>query len=645
MIPESNMLTVFIGSSSEAKKRNILSTFVDKLGDSFDVRPWDNAFETGSITIKRLLGWTKEIDAAICIFSKDDVLIKRDQSKFTVRDNVLFEYGLFLAILGTERVFIAAEEGTEIASDLDGVTFARFKDGSNAEHSIQLCCNKLRSSLTALSPLDHRIRHTNFNDKGIGISEAIAYSETRTRRIISDLDKYCMDETNKVDNPFHFDSHNASINAYKEGLNSVTRRFWTTTFITSGFWNQEQSEASVIQTNKNMLRRLSSSRGDVRRLFIIDRPIPSKADQIKNELIRYRQESNYSQIKELRRQIETLKQRIQSLETKGALARVVYDQHSRHKELVKEIKYDPIDSELAIYDDHRLDVFTGGSTGRVNEVYVFSDAMKDFHTIIESSADFFSSLWDDAVCFSSFIATLEEACRRAKCRIDYQPNWLAKYQYGLEDNDERLKTLELARVKEVLTEIGIWGKVTRLLDIGTCTGRYMVELRDAVMNSRRSEIIGLDEDEDCIHFASSLIKKEYPGDHRLKVIQSDFLSNNFPELDQFDLVTCMLGTLSHFGWDRDDNNCDDPLQDALDRMNNLLTDNGILVLGTWSNYAIRQSIMLSIYSKADRDTLSEWSPSMENLEVRLSRAGFGISKKAIPDKRLNMYFCKKKSCE
>ena len=121
------MLTVFIGSSSEAKRRNILSRFVIELGDSFDVRPWDTAFETGSITIQRLLGWTKEIDAAICIFSKDDVVTKRDQSKFTVRDNVLFEYGLFLAILGTERVFIAAEEGTEIASDLEGITSARFK--------------------------------------------------------------------------------------------------------------------------------------------------------------------------------------------------------------------------------------------------------------------------------------------------------------------------------------------------------------------------------------------------------------------------------------------------------------------------------------------------------------------------------------
>jgi SAM-dependent methyltransferase len=641
MIPESNMLTVFIGSSSEAKSRGILSRFVVSLGESFDVRPWDNAFETGSITIQRLLAWTKEIDAAICIFSKDDVVIKRDQSKFTVRDNVLFEYGLFLAILGTERVFIAAEEGTEIASDLEGVTSARFKDGSNIEHSIQLCCNLLRNSLTALSPLEERIRPSIFNDKGIGISKAIAYSERRTKQIIRDLSEYCIDESKKVDNPFYFESHDASLNAYKEGLNNVKRRFWTTTFLTSGFWLQEHSEASVIRSNKNMLRRLHESNGDIRRLFVIDCPISSKADQIKNEIIRHRQEGNISLINKRRRHIETLKQRIQSLEAEGTQVRVVYDRHSRDNELVKEIKYDPIDSELAIYDDHRLDVFTGGSTGRIYEVYVFSDAMNDFHTILESSADFFSSLWNEAVSFSSFIVTLEEACRRAERRIDYRPNWLAKYQYGLEEHDERLKTLELARVKEVLSEIGIWGKVTRLLDIGTCTGRYMVELRDAVINSRGSNIIGLDEDEDCIHFASSLIKKEHPGDRRLKVIQSDFLSNNFPELGKFDLITCMLGTLAHFGWDRDDSKCVDSLQDALVRMCNLLADNGILVLGTWSNYAISHSKMLSIYSEADRNTLSQWSPPMENLERRLSIAGFCILNTAYPEERLTMYFCQK----
>jgi hypothetical protein len=314
MIPESNMLTVFIGSSSEAKSRGILSRFVVSLGESFDVRPWDNAFETGSITIQRLLAWTKEIDAAICIFSKDDVVIKRDQSKFTVRDNVLFEYGLFLAILGTERVFIAAEEGTEIASDLEGVTSARFKDGSNIEHSIQLCCNLLRNSLTALSPLEERIRPSIFNDKGIGISKAIAYSERRTKQIIRDLSEYCIDESKKVDNPFYFESHDASLNAYKEGLNNVKRRFWTTTFLTSGFWLQEHSEASVIRSNKNMLRRLHESNGDIRRLFVIDCPISSKADQIKNEIIRHRQEGNISLINKRRRHIETLKQRIQSLE-------------------------------------------------------------------------------------------------------------------------------------------------------------------------------------------------------------------------------------------------------------------------------------------------------------------------------------------
>lgn len=70
-------------------------------------------------------------DFGIMIFAKDDITTVRGEEFETPRDNVLFEYGLFLGRVGSDKAFIVAEEGIKLPSDLLGVTHVFY----NTEHN------------------------------------------------------------------------------------------------------------------------------------------------------------------------------------------------------------------------------------------------------------------------------------------------------------------------------------------------------------------------------------------------------------------------------------------------------------------------------------------------------------------------------
>jgi predicted nucleotide-binding protein len=54
------------------------------------------------------------------VATKDDFLNSRGTEFDSARDNVVFEYGLFLGRVGPGRAFVIQEEGTKIPSDLYG---------------------------------------------------------------------------------------------------------------------------------------------------------------------------------------------------------------------------------------------------------------------------------------------------------------------------------------------------------------------------------------------------------------------------------------------------------------------------------------------------------------------------------------------
>lgn len=90
------------------------------------------------------------------VFSADDELIVRDTHFESARDNVLFEYGLFLGRVGLDRAFVIAQQEAKIPTDLLGITNTRYEVKFDAEgnkvatDSLEIGLAKLKNKLTKI---------------------------------------------------------------------------------------------------------------------------------------------------------------------------------------------------------------------------------------------------------------------------------------------------------------------------------------------------------------------------------------------------------------------------------------------------------------------------------------------------------------
>ena len=94
-----------------------------------EVTVWDQSvFELSATTIESLTKTLKDNDFGIFVFSRDDLLKIRAKESHAVRDNVLFEFGLFIGRMGRERVFflLPTDGDLHLPSDLLGVTAGRY---------------------------------------------------------------------------------------------------------------------------------------------------------------------------------------------------------------------------------------------------------------------------------------------------------------------------------------------------------------------------------------------------------------------------------------------------------------------------------------------------------------------------------------
>jgi hypothetical protein len=149
MLPDKPCL--FIGSSQEARDAKVVSTFIDILKEDAHCIPWwqDPRFkEDGSnTTFAALARAATDYDFAIFIFTGDDKLESRKKQFVAPRDNVVFEFGLFLGAIGPDRVMAYVckqKHEMRIASDFSGVSMPRFEhDGQTQKSvaSVQAACN------------------------------------------------------------------------------------------------------------------------------------------------------------------------------------------------------------------------------------------------------------------------------------------------------------------------------------------------------------------------------------------------------------------------------------------------------------------------------------------------------------------------
>src|ERR1022692_1659029 len=96
---------VFVGSSRES--RRVAYKLQQNLDEDADVTVWDqNVFRLTKSNLESLLEQLRRSDFGIFVFAPEDLIRLRSTSLKAVRDNVLFELGLFMGRLGRERTFI-----------------------------------------------------------------------------------------------------------------------------------------------------------------------------------------------------------------------------------------------------------------------------------------------------------------------------------------------------------------------------------------------------------------------------------------------------------------------------------------------------------------------------------------------------------
>lgn len=124
---------LFIGSSGANVE--VAKVLANNLEDVAEVKVWDeNVFTMGDGFLEKLVKIVEDYDFAAFIFAADDMTTSKDQTKPSPRDNVLFESGLFMGLLGRDRVFLVYDktQDIKIPSDFAGVTLATY-DGERME--------------------------------------------------------------------------------------------------------------------------------------------------------------------------------------------------------------------------------------------------------------------------------------------------------------------------------------------------------------------------------------------------------------------------------------------------------------------------------------------------------------------------------
>lgn len=148
---------VFIGSSGPAY--GLAMKVARALKDTAVPDVWKGSLEPTRTLFDGLVAKANEVDFAVFVFQPDDLIERHDgKTDLVVRDNVLFEFGLFLGVLGRERTFAIMPQGAHSAlpSDLGGVLFATFDNLlQDQAQAIAIACDDIVTRIEARGQRDH----------------------------------------------------------------------------------------------------------------------------------------------------------------------------------------------------------------------------------------------------------------------------------------------------------------------------------------------------------------------------------------------------------------------------------------------------------------------------------------------------------
>lgn len=151
---------IFIGSSSEGL--DIAYAIQQNLEHDAEVTIWtQGVFQLSAPIITTLLNQLNVFDFAIFVFSPDDIVKLRGSEFAAIRDNVIFETGLFAGKLGIERVYFIRPRGQQdihLPTDLLGIIAGDYipRSDNNLVGATGVFCNQVRQNVRRLGNFNHQ---------------------------------------------------------------------------------------------------------------------------------------------------------------------------------------------------------------------------------------------------------------------------------------------------------------------------------------------------------------------------------------------------------------------------------------------------------------------------------------------------------
>ncbi len=142
---------VFVGSSIEGLE--FAYAVQENLDYDAEVTVWNQGvFKPGNVVVSRLVAALRDFDFAVFVFTPDDVLEMRGQRFSAVRDNLVFELGLFIGRLGLDKCFFVTPRNVKalhLPTDLLGVVSLTY-NGDRADGrliaALGAACNQIRAA-------------------------------------------------------------------------------------------------------------------------------------------------------------------------------------------------------------------------------------------------------------------------------------------------------------------------------------------------------------------------------------------------------------------------------------------------------------------------------------------------------------------
>jgi hypothetical protein len=403
-----------------------------------------------------------------------------------------------------------------------------------------------------------------------------------------------------------------ALDAYLEALELTQSCLYVTTFLHSEFWSGGLS-ADIVAANARLSRRVKAAGGVARRIFLIDEPLDTYISHKVEEALLHQDAGDHYYYDKLEDTNHSLEQLAKFFEMK-----IVHV--DKLPPVLREM--DPEKYELALYDQFRIDRFRVNN-GSILEVEILPKNDPQFDVYLSHLQDFFERAWQvESECpVDRYPEMVRHKIEECKDQVQYTSNWLLQFDHLVRRQIPTISIESRAVEQYLQSYLKRENKeyFERYLDVGVCTGRYPMLLAE------QKKLVGtfdvLDRDDD----SETFLQIRYPEWNFIKEdIRMAHVSNSLNP--PYNLITCMLGTVSHFGLNnRKMWNVRSGFYHGLKNMLDMLDIGGLLIFSVWNRAALAKGSFLDIYTNAQRKRLTPNNPD----EARIKRVLNDINSESI----------------